>query len=163
MLIYHKGHTDTIQVHSVTVMTHVKALQAGHSSQGTSEPITPGLRPHTVLACRSHRVLTIYISPPLKYVMLLWNMYCCSEIYIAALKYVLPLWNMYCCTKPSLYSKIWAPPHERVHHYTVKYGHRPTNGSITASYRVLTVCHRLYPPGEKFLAWPKLSPGLAGR
>ena len=24
-------------------MTHVKALQAGHSSQGTSEPITPAL------------------------------------------------------------------------------------------------------------------------
>ena len=41
MLIFHKGHTDTIQVYSVTVMTHVKALQAGHSSQGTSEPITP--------------------------------------------------------------------------------------------------------------------------
>ena len=41
MLIPHKGHTDTIQVYSVTVMTHVKALQAGHSSQGTSEPITP--------------------------------------------------------------------------------------------------------------------------
>ena len=32
MLIPHKGHTDTIQVYSVTVMTHVKALQAGHSS-----------------------------------------------------------------------------------------------------------------------------------
>ena len=30
-----------MQVYSVTVMTHVKALQAGHSSQGTSEPITP--------------------------------------------------------------------------------------------------------------------------
>ena len=43
MLIFHKGHTDTIQVYSVTVMTHVKALQAGHSSQGTSEPITPVL------------------------------------------------------------------------------------------------------------------------
>ena len=42
MLISGKGHTDTIQVYSVTVMTHVKALQAGHSSQGTSEPITPG-------------------------------------------------------------------------------------------------------------------------
>ena len=41
MIITHKGHTDTIQVYSVTVMTHVKALQAGHSSQGTSEPITP--------------------------------------------------------------------------------------------------------------------------
>ena len=39
MLIPHKGHADTI--HSVTVMTHVKPLQAGHSSQGTSEPITP--------------------------------------------------------------------------------------------------------------------------
>ena len=25
-------------------MTHVKALQAGHSSQGTSEPITPAHR-----------------------------------------------------------------------------------------------------------------------
>ena len=43
MLIPHKGHTDTIQIYSVTVMTHVKALQAGHSSQGTSEPITPVL------------------------------------------------------------------------------------------------------------------------
>ena len=43
MLICHKGHTDTIQVYSVTVMTHVKALQAGHSSQGgTSEPIRGG-------------------------------------------------------------------------------------------------------------------------
>ena len=44
MLISHKGHTDNIQVYSVTVMTHVKALQAGHSSQGTSEPITPAPR-----------------------------------------------------------------------------------------------------------------------
>ena len=43
MLIVHKGHTDTIQVYSVTVMTHVKVLQAGHSSQGTSEPITPAI------------------------------------------------------------------------------------------------------------------------
>ena len=43
MLIFHKGHTDTIQVYSVTVMTHVKALQAGYSSQGTSEPITPAI------------------------------------------------------------------------------------------------------------------------
>ena len=44
MLIFHRGHTDTIQVYSVTVMTHVKALQARHSSQGTSEPITPDPR-----------------------------------------------------------------------------------------------------------------------
>ena len=44
MLISHNGHTDSIQVYSVTVMTHVKALQAGHSSQGTSEPITAILK-----------------------------------------------------------------------------------------------------------------------
>ena len=43
MLIPHKGHTDTIQVYSVTVMTHVKALQAGHSSQGTSESYYTGM------------------------------------------------------------------------------------------------------------------------
>ena len=43
MLIFHRGHNNTIQVYSVTVMTHVKALQAGQSSQGTSEPITPVL------------------------------------------------------------------------------------------------------------------------
>ena len=41
MLIFHKGYTNTIHVYSVTVMTLVKALQAGQSSQGTSEPITP--------------------------------------------------------------------------------------------------------------------------
>ena len=38
---FHKDHNNTKQVYSVTVMTHVKALQAGQSSQGTSEPITP--------------------------------------------------------------------------------------------------------------------------
>ena len=41
MLISHKGNNNTIQVYSVTIMTHVIALEAGHSSQGTSEPITP--------------------------------------------------------------------------------------------------------------------------
>ena len=56
MLIPHKGHTDTIQVYSVTVMTHVKALQAGHSSQGTSEPITPA--PHTVIYLYIHMPVT---------------------------------------------------------------------------------------------------------
>ena len=42
MLISHKDANNTIQVYSVTVMAHVKALQAGQSSQGTSEPIAPG-------------------------------------------------------------------------------------------------------------------------
>ena len=41
MLIINKGHNNTIQVYSVTIMIHVKALQAGQSSQGTFEPITP--------------------------------------------------------------------------------------------------------------------------
>ena len=55
MLICHKGHTDTIQVYSVTVMTHVKALQAGHSSQGTSEPITPAWNCNLRLIMRDSR------------------------------------------------------------------------------------------------------------
>ena len=59
MLILHKGHTDTIQVYSVTVMTHVKALQAGHSSQGTSEPITPV---QIVLAGLAEAGSEVYVS-----------------------------------------------------------------------------------------------------
>ena len=68
-----------------------------------------------VLVCHSQRVLTVCIPPPL--------------ICIAAPKYILPLRNMLSrrhahVRKPSLYSKIWAPPHERVH-----------NGFLTAFYR----------------------------
>ena len=33
ILISHKGNNNTIHIYSVTVMTHVKALQAGQSSQ----------------------------------------------------------------------------------------------------------------------------------
>ena len=66
MLIPHKGHTDTIQVYSVTVMTHVKALQAGHSSQGTSEPITPACySPSTALTATSglhHAFVRLYVN-----------------------------------------------------------------------------------------------------
>ena len=42
MLIAHRDHTNTVQVYSVTVVTHAIALEGGRSSQGTSEPITPG-------------------------------------------------------------------------------------------------------------------------
>ena len=59
MLISHKGHTDTIQVYSVTVMTHVKALQAGHSSQGTSEPITPASI-CVVFEAHTHELMVLY-------------------------------------------------------------------------------------------------------
>ena len=41
MLFSHEGHNNTIQVYSVTVMTHVIGFQAGQSSQGTFEPVTP--------------------------------------------------------------------------------------------------------------------------
>ena len=62
MLIPHMGHTDTIQVYSVTVMTHVKALQAGHSSQGTSEPITPvpkmeKVHRYTISPAKQHNII----------------------------------------------------------------------------------------------------------
>ena len=38
---FHNDHNNTIQVYSVTVMTHVKALHPEKFGQGTSEPITP--------------------------------------------------------------------------------------------------------------------------
>ena len=41
MKISHKDNNNTIQVYSVTIMTHVKALEAEQYSQGTSEPRTP--------------------------------------------------------------------------------------------------------------------------
>ena len=50
MLISHKDHNNTIQVNSMSVMTHVKALEAGQSSQGTSGPITPELEPDPLVA-----------------------------------------------------------------------------------------------------------------
>ena len=40
MLISYKGHNNTIQVYSMTVMTHVRALEAGQSIQEISELIT---------------------------------------------------------------------------------------------------------------------------
>ena len=41
MYISHKGHNNTMYVYSVTVMTHAIASEAGQSSQGTYEHITP--------------------------------------------------------------------------------------------------------------------------
>ena len=118
---------------------------------------------------RVHTASSEICNVALKYLLLLWNIFCSSEICTAALKYVLMHQNIYC------HSEICYPDGMHTlakHHYTVQYGHRPTNGSITASYRphvllpssyrVLTVCHGLYPPGEKFWVCPKLSPGPAG-
>ena len=72
MLIFHKGHTDTIQVYSVTVMTHAKALQAGHSSQGTSEPITP-----VCMLCNVMLILEIYYLSISIYLSIYLSIYHC--------------------------------------------------------------------------------------
>ena len=40
IIIAHKGNNSTIQVYSVTVMTHIE-LEDGQSSQGIFEPIVP--------------------------------------------------------------------------------------------------------------------------
>ena len=79
-------------------------------------------------------------------------MYCRSEICIDAPKYILSLRNMLSrrhahVSKTSLYSTIWAPPHERVH-----------NGLVPAP-RPLTV---LIPGSHRVPVCPKLSPGPAG-
>ena len=116
-----------------------------------------------------HTASSEICNAALKYLLMLYNIFCRSEICFAAMKNVLLHQNIYC------HSEICYPDAMHTlanHHYTVQYGHRPTNGSITAlyrahvllpsSYRVLAVCHRLYPPGEKCLVCPKLSPGPAG-
>ena len=85
-------------------------------------------------------------------------MFCRSEKFIAAPKYILPLRNMLSrrhahVSKPSLYSTIWAPPHERVHNGLVP-GPRPLAVLIPGSHRV--------PPLVPTRVCPKLSPGPAG-
>ena len=58
MYISHNDHNNTIQVYSVAVMTHIKVLDAGQSSQGTSEPITPVI----VDAWKSRMIAFLVIS-----------------------------------------------------------------------------------------------------
>ena len=70
MYISHKGHNNIMQVYSVTVMTYVKALEAGQSSQGTSEPITPARRSRLYLADRAstaNTTLSKYRLPERRY------------------------------------------------------------------------------------------------
>ena len=67
-------------------------------------------------------------------------MYCRSEKCIAAPKYILPLRNTLSrrhahIRKSSLYGKIWAPPHERVHNGLVP-APRPLTVLIPGYYRV---------------------------
>ena len=58
MYISRKGHNNTIQVYSVSVVTHVMALDAGQSSQGTSEPITPASNTYNM--CHNGHVINMY-------------------------------------------------------------------------------------------------------
>ena len=86
-------------------------------------------------------------------------MYCRSEICIAAPKYILPLRNMLSrrhahVRKQSLYSKICAPPHERVHNGLVP-APRPLTVLIPGSHQVPP----LVPTRHKVLSMPKTLAG----
>ena len=86
-------------------------------------------------------------------------MFCRSEKCIAAPKYILPLRNMLSrrhahVSKPSLYSTIWAPPHERVHNGLVP-GPRPLTVLIPGSHRVPS----LVPTRRKVLRMSKTFAG----
>ena len=133
--IRHQAHTDLYRVYTGSCPAWYRAL-----------------RPHRIIACRSHRVLTlsspcahrllwnmqchseIYIAA-LKYVLPLWNMYCHSEICIAALKYILPLWNMYChseiCIATPKYVIQAACTRSQTITERVDVHHRPTNVQVT--------------------------------
>ena len=86
-------------------------------------------------------------------------MFCRSEKCIAAPKYILPLRNMLPrrhahVSKPSLYSTIWAPPHERIHNGLVP-GPRPLTVLIPGSHRVPP----LVPTRRKVLSMSKTFAG----
>ena len=105
------------------------------------------LHPHTVLACRSHRVLTVCIPPPLKYVMLLWNIHTFANHH-HAVRYaprpptvlipgshrvppLVPTWRkVLSMPKTFAWSRRPLAGHQRVHR------------SLNASPCVLTVFHR---------------------
>ena len=89
-------------------------------------------------------------------------MYCCSEICIGALKCVLLHQNIY------FHSERCYPDGMHTfadYYYAVQYGHRPRNGSITASYRphvLLPGSHcvpPLVPTRRKVLSLPKTFAG----
>ena len=151
-----------------------------------SSQVTDTLRPHTVLAWLSHRVLTV--SSPCAY-RFLWNMDCSSKISIAALKYLLLLWNMYCrsetcidapkcilalrnmlsrrhahVSKTSLYSTIWAPPHERVHNGLVP-APRPLTVLIPGSHCVpplVSTRRKVLSMSKTFAGSRRVSPAANG-
>ena len=86
-------------------------------------------------------------------------MYCRSEICIDAPKYILSLRNMLSrrhahVSKTSLYSTIWAPPHERVHNGLVP-APRPLTVLIPGSHRVPP----LVPTRRKVLSMSKTFAG----
>ena len=86
-------------------------------------------------------------------------MYCRSEICIAAPKYILSLRNMLSrrhahVSKPSLYTTIWTPPHERVHNGLVP-APRPLTVLISGSHRVPP----LVPTRRKVLSMSKTFAG----
>ena len=86
-------------------------------------------------------------------------MYCRSEICIDAPIYILSLRNMLTrrhahVSKTSLYSTIWAPPHERVHNGLVP-APRPLTVLIPSSHRVPP----LVPTRRKVLSMSKTFAG----
>ena len=86
-------------------------------------------------------------------------MYCRSEICIDAPKYILSLRNVLSrrhahVSKTSLYSTIWAPPHERVHNGLVP-APRPLTVLIPGSHRVPP----LVPTRRKVLSMSKTFAG----
>ena len=80
-------------------------------------------------------------------------MYCRSEICIAAPTYILPLRNMLSrrhvhVRKPSLYSELWAPSHERVYNGLVPAPRPPTCSPIAQR---PAVCPHRVPPSARNL------------
>ena len=125
------GHTDLYRVFAGSCPAWYRTLRP-RTVYRSSLSFSPC--PHRV-----HTASSEICNAALKYVLLLWNMYCRSEICIVAPKYILPLRNML-----SRRQALPAP--------------RPLTVLIPGSQRVPP----LVPTRRKVLSMPKLSPAANG-
>ena len=113
-------------------MTHVKALEAGHSSQGTSEPITPACR-HQVL----HHCLYLLSLLCSAYIAL----HCSFHGSVCNKKGPVNFYTMLCLTMSGPMLKHWRPDILARGHLSLLHRH-----VVTRFYITVYTCFRCYVP-----------------
>ena len=117
-------------------MTHVKALQAGHSSQGTSEPITPVC--DDILAANaptSHTIIRIVLG----------MMYIINTFKVQIIGQIFPYKMLYSFIFPYIWSSIDAGAHRYIL-ISKLYPPPPPHTSIDSGAHRYILISKLYPP-----------------